>query len=67
MQQASSNLGQMITQDENRVRQARQDARQDKQDLLATPGTPEWIAAQKAQTRNEDWWDGCRASMENGK
>ena len=49
MQQASSNLGQMIIQDENRVRQARQDARQDKQDLLATPGTPEWIAAQKAQ------------------
>lgn len=49
MQQASSNLGQMITQDETRVRQARQDARQDKQDLLATPGTPEWIAAQKAQ------------------
>ena len=49
MQQASTNLGQMIIQDENRVRQARQDARQDKQDLLATPGTPEWLAAQKAQ------------------
>lgn len=49
MQQAGTNLGQMIIQDENRVRQARQDARQDKQDLLATPGTPEWIAAQKAQ------------------
>ena len=49
MQQASTNLGQMIIQDETRVRQARQDARQDKQDLLATPGTPEWLAAQKAQ------------------
>lgn len=49
MQQASSNLGQMITQDETRVRQARQDARQDKQDLLATPGSPEWIAAKEAE------------------
>ena len=52
MQQASTNLGQMIIQDENRVRQARQDARQDKQDLLATPGTTEWIAAQQAQRAN---------------
>ena len=49
MQQASTNLGQMIIQDENRVRQARQDARQDKQDLLATPGTPEWLAAKEAE------------------
>lgn len=42
IQQTNTNLGQMITHDETKIRQAKQDA-------LATPGTPEWLAAQKAQ------------------
>lgn len=49
VQQTNSTLGQMIVQDEARKQQELTRAREARQDALNTPGTPEWIAAQKAQ------------------
>lgn len=49
VQQANSNLGQMIVQDEARKQQELTRAREARQDALATPGSKEWLAAKEAE------------------
>lgn len=49
VQQTNSNLGQMIVQDEAKQQHELTRIRQAKQDALATPGTPEWVAAKAAE------------------
>lgn len=49
VQQTNSNLGQMIVQDEAKQQHELTRIRQAKQDALATPGTPEWLAAKEAE------------------
>ena len=49
VQQTNSTLGQMIVQNEAEKQQELTRARQARQDALATPGSPEWLAAKEAE------------------